>query len=179
MTIREELYQEINATRDKYDNLVESIPENAYPLPTDNPAWNVGQILYHMSMAPRNLRRDVKMILGQNWLYRLIPSVVPKKLFDWLNKHLTRYGARKVSQEFLAAEYEKAHKATLKALAEVEDKDFEKSLVYPGWDPLLSGEITLESLFHYVKKHFDSHAAQLTMIVKSMHDSTAVKSKES
>ena len=89
MTIREELYQEINATRDDYVQLLKSILENVYPLPTDNPAWNIGQVLYHMSIAPRTLSRDVKMILRQNWLYRLIPIVVPKKLFDWLNKPLS------------------------------------------------------------------------------------------
>jgi hypothetical protein len=86
MPILEELYQEINATRDDYIQLLKSIPENAYPLLTDNPAWNIGQVLYHMSIVPRDLSRDVKMILRQNWLYRLIPIVVPKKLFDWLNE---------------------------------------------------------------------------------------------
>jgi hypothetical protein len=29
------------------------------------------------------------------------------------------------------------------------------------WDPFLSGEVTIEKLFHYVKAHFDSHAEQL------------------
>jgi hypothetical protein len=49
----------------------------------------------------------------------------------------------------------------LKALDEVEDSNFEKKLNYPDWDPLLSGEVTLERLFRYVKVHFDSHAAEI------------------
>jgi hypothetical protein len=170
MTIREELFSEIVATKDAYDRLLGIIPEKVYALPSDNPAWTIGEVLYHMTIAPRYLIKDVKMILRQNWFYRLIPTVVPRNLFDWLNKHLTRYGARHVSRDFLANEYEKAHQATLKALAEVDDMDFEKSFVYPDWDPLLTGEVTLEKLFHYVKAHFDSHAQQLTLIIGNLND---------
>jgi hypothetical protein len=84
MAIGEELFSEIAATRDAYDRLLEIIPEKAYALPSDNPA-------------------------RQNWFYRLIPRVVPKNLFDWLNKHLTRCGARHLPRDFLSNEYEKAH----------------------------------------------------------------------
>jgi hypothetical protein len=91
---------------------------------------------------------------------------MPKKVFDWMNKNLTRYGARNSTPEFLAKEYDKAHKATIEALAEVDDADFEKKLYYPDWDPLLSGEVTLERLFHYVRVHFDSHAEQILEIVE-------------
>ena len=166
MSIREALTQEIITTKNEFDGLLSTIPDEAYDLPSDNPAWTVGEVLYHMSIAPRFLSSDVKMIVNQSWLYRLVPTLVPKKLFDWLNMHLTRYGARKLSREFLASEYEKAHRATLKALSEVDDMDLLKSLVYPSWDPLLSGEVTLEKLFHYVKAHFDVHAQQINLIIK-------------
>lgn len=160
MTIREELYQEINDTRAAYFELLKRIPEAAYCQPSGNPAWTVGEVLYHISLAPRLLNRDVKMIVEQNRLM-LLPRLVPRRLFNWLNETLTRYGARHVSREFLAAEYEKAHQAALKALAGVKEEDFGKSLIYPDWDVLLCGEVTLERLFRYVKVHFESHAAQL------------------
>lgn len=48
--------------------------------------WTIGEMLYHMSLAPRFLSKDVKMITNQNWLYRIIPVIIPKQLFDWLNK---------------------------------------------------------------------------------------------
>jgi len=81
------------------------------------------------------------------------PVIIPKKVFDWTNKHLTRRGARNLSREFLKKEYDKAHEATLKALEEVKDSDFGKKVNYPDWDPLLSGEVTLERLFGYVMVH--------------------------
>jgi len=51
-------------------------------------------------------------------------------------------------------------------LDEVKDADFEKKLNYPNWDPILSGEVTLERLFHYVKLHFEAHAKQIRLMNK-------------
>ena len=171
LSTREELRREIEATRTAFHQLLDSIPVDAYSLPTDNPAWNVGQVLYHMSLAPRLLGEDAKMIRGQSRLLRVVPAIVPRGLFDWLNKQWTRYRGRNPSPAFLAGEYDKAHAAALRALAEVDDSDFQLRVHYPDWDPLLSGEVTLERLFHYVKAHFDSHAGQLRQIVAEQQDS--------
>lgn len=164
MSIRENLRLEIEDTQEAFHQLLESIPDKAFGLPSDNPAWTIGEVLYHMSIAPRMLGTDVKMILNQNWFYRLIPAIIPKRLFDWLNKILTKFGARNLTREFLASEYDKANSATLKALNEVREIDFQKKLNYPDWDSLLSGEVTLERLFHYNKLHFDVHAVQIRLI---------------
>jgi hypothetical protein len=43
----------------------------------------------------------------------------------------------------------------------VSDTDFTKSARYPGWDPLLSGEVTLQELFGYVAAHFRAHEEQI------------------
>ena len=166
--MREKIRQEIEETHQEFHALLASIPEEAFSLPSDNPAWNVGEVLYHLSIAPRFLERDVKMITGQSWFYRALIKLVPKTLFDWLNKVLTRYGARNISHQFLAQEYDKAHQSVLQVLQNVPDADFAKKLQYPDWDPLLTGEVTLSRLFHYIKIHFDSHASQIRQIVAQM-----------
>jgi hypothetical protein len=120
-----------------------------------------------MSIAPRFLIEDVKMISGQRWLYRLVPTLIPRSLFDWLNDRLTRFGARHLSRQFLKDEYERAHRRTLEALANTSEADLQKSLEYPDWDHLLSGTVTMERLFHYVKAHFDSHEEQIRHAVKT------------
>ncbi|MBE0688194.1 MAG: hypothetical protein IH585_19535 [Anaerolineaceae bacterium] len=116
-----------------------------------------------MSIAPRMLGADVKMILYQNWVYKLIPVIIPKSFFDWVNKLQTKFAARKLTRAFLKNEYDQAHQAALKALEMVQESDFEKMVNYPDWDPLLSGEVTLERLFHYIKVHFDAHAEQIRL----------------
>jgi hypothetical protein len=34
-------------------------------------------------------------------------------------------------------------------------------LKYPGYDPILSGEVTVEKLYRYMKLHFEAHASQI------------------
>ncbi len=168
MSTRKALQQEIEETREAYHQLIQSVPESAFDLPSDNPAWTVGEVLYHMTIAPRMLGNDVKIITKYSWLYRLIPKIVPEGLFHWLNKKSTQYGARQLSHEFLAQTYDAAHEATMRALANVEESDFAKQVQYPDWDPMLAGNVTLERLFHYVKDHFDSHEGQIRAIVASL-----------
>jgi hypothetical protein len=167
MTLHESLRNEIEETCVRFHRLLESIPDSAFAKPSDNPAWTIGEVLYHMSIAPRFLIEDVKMINGQRWLYRLIPILIPRSLFDWLNAKLTRLGARRISRQFLADEYDRAHRRTLEALANTSEEDLQKSLEYPDWDHLLSGMVTMERLFHYVKAHFDSHEEQIRSAVKT------------
>ncbi|MBN2392864.1 MAG: DinB family protein [Anaerolineae bacterium] len=161
MNTREELRQEIMETRRRFHQLLERVPDEAFRLPSTTPEWMIGEVLYHMSLAPRFLTADIKFIVGQRWLYRLVIRLIPKWLFDGLMIRLTRYGARHLSRQFLAKAYDKAHALTLAALDAVADEDFEKSMHYPDWDPLLSGQVTLERLFHYVSAHFNWHAAQV------------------
>jgi hypothetical protein len=64
-----------------------------------------------------------------------------------------------------ASKSDQATTRILATLASVDDDDFEKSATYPDWDPLLSGEVTLTQLFHYVRAHFESHEPQIRAAV--------------
>ena len=161
MDTREELREEIMETRLKFHRLLARVPDEAFDLPSTTPEWTIGEVLYHMSLAPRFLTTDVKMITRQSRFYRLVIRLVPKWLFDGLMVRLTRFGARHLSRQFLAKAYDTAHALTLAALDAVADEDFAKSMHYPDWDPLLSGPVTLERLFRYVSLHFNWHAAQV------------------
>ena len=157
----EQLRREMEATRLAFHRLLDSIPDEAFSLPSSNPAWTVGQVLYHMSIAPRMMVLDVKMISSQRWFFRLIPALFPRRLFDWLNVRLTRYGSRKLSRQFLSDEYDRAHNSILKVFDSLGEADFTRSVIYPDWDPLLTGEVSMAFLFGYIKRHFDSHAIQV------------------
>ncbi|MCA9941276.1 MAG: DinB family protein [Anaerolineales bacterium] len=151
------LAQELEATRAAFHQLLASMPADRFPAPTPNPAWNVGQMLFHMSVALRFLPTDAALIRRSGKL----PQHVPAFLFHWLNKQYTRWGGRRPTHAYLAAAYDKAHAHTLAALHSVEENEWEKGVDYPGWDPMLSGFVTLEALFHYPARHFQAHAAEL------------------
>ena len=89
----------------------------------------------------------------------------PTRWFHWINERFTRWGARNLSPQFLAEQYDRATVRALRALDSVADADFSRALVYPDWDPMLSGVVTLEALFQYVKRHFDAHAAEIEKLI--------------
>jgi hypothetical protein len=163
--IRDELRREIEDTRAAFHELLDAVPDDALSRPSDNSAWTIGAVLHHMSLAPRLMVADVGMITGQSSAYRLIPKIVPRSLFDWVNKVYTRYGARSASRQSLADEYDDATSKILRTLESVNDEDFMKAATYPGWDPLLSGDTTLVQLFHYVKAHFEVHQQQIRGLI--------------
>lgn len=161
MKSAQELQNEIEETQQRFHHLLQNIPDEALNWPSNNPAWTIGELLYHMSVAPRFMVADVALILKRPFLLKLLPKIFPERLFHWLNARLTRYGARNLNRQFLADEYNKAHVTILKTLHSVTEADLQKHVHYPDWDPLLSGEVTLAYLFGYIKRHFDSHAADV------------------
>jgi hypothetical protein len=165
-TTRDRLRREIEDTRLAFHRLLDTIPDEAFFLPSGNPAWTVGQVLYHMSFAPRFMVLDVQMIGGQRWIYRLVPRLFPKRLFDWLNARMTRVAAGTPTRAFVSTEYEQAHASIRKVLESLSEKDLAKHAPYPDWDPLLSGEVAMEYLFGYIKRHFDSHAVQIRQVLR-------------
>lgn len=157
----EALAQELEATRLAFHQLLQSIPANRFAAPTLNPAWNVGQMLFHMSVALKFLPADVALIRRSGRL----PRYVPAFLFHWLNKQYTRWGGRRPTHAYLATQYDKAHALTLTALRRVAADEWQNGADYPGWDPMLSGFVTLETLFHYPARHFQAHAAEVQKAV--------------
>lgn len=161
MSIKDELRAEMIETRAAYHHLLAQIPDEIFSMPSDNPAWTIGEVLFHMSLAPRFMVTDLKAILTSPWLARIFMALVPEALFHRVNERFTRYGARNLSRAFLAEQYDRAHERALKSLEALQETDFSKAVQYPGYDPLLSGVVTVERLYRYVKIHFDAHAGQI------------------
>jgi hypothetical protein len=68
MTIRDELQHEIEETRAAFHRLLADVPGSALTEPSDNPAWTVGEVLYHMSVAPALMVADVSLITEERRL---------------------------------------------------------------------------------------------------------------
>lgn len=160
VSIRQVLKSELEMTRDEYHQLLMEIPINIYQKPTLNPAWNVAEVLFHMSLAPRYISSDVVFIKRYSW----IPKP-PANLFHTLNNWLTKRGARGVTREILAAKYDDAHLRMMQSFESIDEDEWSKGANYPGWDPLLSGFVTLERLFHYPSLHFNEHKKEITALV--------------
>ena len=162
MTLKEELAQEMESTRRDFHHLLDSVPEPFYHHPSDNPAWTVGEVLFNMSLAPRFLTADLRIIIGQAWMAKVIGMLIPKSLFDKLNESLTRrWASRNMTREKLGRAYDNAHNTAMRALQKLDEDDFGKSLAYPDYDELLTGVVTVETLYRYIAIHFKVHAEQI------------------
>lgn len=161
MSIKDELRAEMIETRAAYHRLLAQIPDEAFSMPSDNPAWTIGEVLFHMSLAPRFVVTDLRMIISRPWLARVFATLVPAALFHRLNEFFTRYGSRNLNRTFLAEQYDRAHARALKSLEGLQETDFSKAVQYPGYDPLLSGVVTVEKLYRYINFHFEAHAGQI------------------
>ena len=147
---------ELESTREAFHRLVDQLSDHDLQVQSLNPAWTVGEVLYHMSLAPRNVPNDLVLIRR----LKRIPKI-PAGPFNWLNKRLTKYGARNATKEYLAEQYDQAHEKTMSALDSIRDDEWQLGVDYPDWDPMLSGYVTIERLFRYITLHFESHARDI------------------
>ena len=157
VTLREEIRAELEATRQAYHALLGSLSGEDWKKPSGNPAWTVGQLMVHITFAPRMLPADVKLIRRGGWMPNL-----PALLFNWSNVLMTRWAARKESVHTVGALYDAAHSNALGVLETIQDEEWSLGREYPDWDPMLSGHVTLEQLFRYLTLHFEVHQEQVS-----------------
>ncbi len=159
---RQELEQELEETHCRFIALVESIPEANYSLPTNNPAWTVGDILFHITLGPRALGLEIWMTIHAAGLYNFLMRHFPSRLFNSVNAWFGRGRSRRVSRQGLLRAYGKAHAVIQSRLRRTREEDLGKTVIYPAdFVSELAGEITVERLFRYVTEHFEGHVKQL------------------
>ena len=155
-SLREEIREELEDTRQAYHALLGSLSDEDWTVASGNPAWTVGQLMVHMTFAPRMLPADVGLIRRGGWMPRL-----PAFIFNWSNVLMTRWMARRESIHTAGALYDAAHANALEVLETIQDDEWGLGREYPDWDPMLSGYVTLERLFRYLTIHFQVHREQV------------------
>jgi len=159
--LKTRLASELRDTQVKFLALLESIPESDYALPTDNPAWTVGDVLYHVTLGPRALSLEIWMIVHMRGLFQVGMKYFPSRLFNNINARFARRG-KQINRQVLIKAYEAGHAGIRSRLRRTREADMQKSVVYPAeFVSELAGEVSVERLFRYVKGHFEVHSSQL------------------
>jgi hypothetical protein len=169
MSTKETLRAEIEATRLEFHHLVEAIPESMYEKYSGNPAWTVGDVLYHLSLGPRALALEVNWLVHAPRLYQFLLAHFPLTLFNRVNAWLTSFGARKPTRAFLESEYEKAHNQLIHVFEKTQETDYGKFAIYPAIEESITGSVSVKQLFHYIKHHYETHAAQIQTVLEQDH----------
>lgn len=154
--VGDQIRAELEATRAAFHQLIASLTDADWHRPSGNPTWTIGEVAYHITLAPRMLPADVRLI-RKGWR---VPHP-PAFLFNRLNVLVTRLGARRLTRQAVKEAYDDAHAVALGALGTIGEDEWSKGLDYPGWDPQLSGHVTLERLFRYLSVHIEGHAQQI------------------
>src|SRR5574338_1654121 len=159
--LKEELIDELESTRRAFLHMLESIPEEYYDLPSDNPAWTIGDVLYHITLGPPAIRVEIWMIRHARWLFAAFLNDRTAGIFNWGNALFARHPKR-ITPQILIQAYDRGHTGLLKSLEKMRADDFRKSVQYPEtFVSELAGVVTIERLFRYIKIHFDVHAGQI------------------
>lgn len=161
MGVREQLAEELEAARAGFHHLVISVPERAYSHPSDNPAWTIGDVLYHITLGPPALQFEIWMIRHVPGIYPLVMNPFVTNLFNRINAIFTGRPKR-IHRQMLIQAYEKGHAGLVSSLNRMGEEDFQRSVIYPPeFVSDLAGTVSIERLFHYVKGHFDAHEAEV------------------
>ncbi len=166
MELRQQLTEELEAARRGFHQLLDAVPESAYSHPSNNPAWTIGDVLYHITLGPPALQFEIWMILYLPGVYALLMNRFISNLFNRVNAVFTGRPKR-INRQMLIQAYEKGHAGLLSRLNRVQDDDFERSVIYPQeFVSDLAGRVSIERLFRYVKGHFDVHEAEIRKSVE-------------
>ncbi len=164
--LREELAQELESARLGFHHLLDSVPESAYSHPSDNPAWTIGDVLYHITLGPPAIRFEIWMLHRASWLMHIALNPLTSRIFNWGNALFGRLPRRITRQRLLKA-YENGHAGLISSLQRMDESDLRRSALYPPeFVSELAGEVSIERLFRYVHGHFDVHAGQIRAALK-------------
>ncbi len=146
---RDAIRVELVATLDAYHELLNSLSDEDWKKRSGNPAWTVGQLMWHIAWAggfvPRGVA-DCKRGKGFN---------PPQFIANPVNTLITRWGARSATPQSVAEKYDAAHTATLAALDEVKEDEWDRGAK-------VFGEFeTVESVLRSPASHFKEHEADV------------------
>ena len=85
MGIKENLIQELENTRQNFHHLLDAVPEAAYVHPSDNPAWTVGDVLYHITLGPPFVRGELWLLCRATRFWQFMMNDVTARIFNWGN----------------------------------------------------------------------------------------------
>jgi len=138
---------ELEAARRDYHELLNRLTRADWKKPSTNPAWNVGQLMYHVAM-------------GIGFMPSGIANAKKGKGFNppfanFLNVWSVRLLALRATRPSCKRKYDEGHTKMLAALDQVKNNEWQMGAKNFG------AVHTVENLFHSVKEHMDEHAAQI------------------
>ena len=108
MGLKEELAQEMESTRQNFHHLLDSVPEALYVHPSQNPAWTIGDVLYHITIGLPAIRFETWLIRYASWSFKIFLNNTTSKIINRGNALFARQSKR-IDRQMLTKAYEAGH----------------------------------------------------------------------
>ncbi len=146
---KEALRAELEATRAAFHALASALSEDQWRRKSPTTAWTTGEVLVHLTWSLGYLPKEIAQARRGKGMFNY-----PKWLADPASYWLTRWSARKATPATVRQRYDAAMDAVLRALAEVQESDWERGARFYG-----EGYYTIADLLHTPAQHFAHHTA--------------------
>jgi len=138
--------------------------------PTHGTRWTNEQLLFHMVFGYMVVQRLLPLVRVMGRLPDSVSATYARLLnaattpFHQINYYGSCAAALVYNRHRMGAKLDRVIAALQRRLAEETDDDLRRGMHFPpGWDPFFADYMTLEDLYRYPGRHFDFHAAQLTV----------------
>lgn len=159
----------LDCSRDRFHALVASLSSAEWDLPSRNPAWTNGQVVYHILFA-------FTLIPSLFWLitfWSRLPDPYSERfarLLDWTTPLFNRVNAfgPKAQAALLGRRravpiFDRVHRSLVRKAGSIAGERWQLGMHYPTrWDTSFGDFMTFETLFRYPNVHLEKHLKQLT-----------------
>lgn len=146
---KEAFRAELEDNRTAFHRLVNALSTEQWRRKSPTTAWTTGEVLVHLTWALGYLPKEIEHARRGKGMFNY-----PKRVADPLSYWVTRWSARKATPASITQRYDAAMDAVLRALAEVQESDWERGAQFYG-----EGFYTIADLLHTPANHFAQHTA--------------------
>ena len=167
---KDTLRSELEASRQAFHVLLDSLPEADFKQKSLNPGWTNKEILFHTALGffvllsllpmarffgrfPQSFSRPLARVLNS--------CTIP---FNWINALGTRLAGRVFTPKSLGKTFDWVHAHLLKTFDALHEEEWERCGMYAPtqWDPVsFKDYMTLEDIFRMPLLHFTFHLKQI------------------
>jgi uncharacterized damage-inducible protein DinB len=147
---REAIRAQLEETRSKYHELLNSLSDEDWNKKSANPSWNVRQLMWHLAWT------GGFTVSGVESCRKGKGTNPPNWIADIANTWITRIGSRGSNRESVGKKYDEAHAKVIATLEGVQDDEWQKGA------RVFNQDMTIEKMFRdNIVEHFKEHEADI------------------
>ncbi|MCX8565138.1 DinB family protein [Mycolicibacterium mucogenicum] len=167
---RDAIAADLERARVRFHQLLAATTPADWHKPTRQTRWTNEQLLFHMVFGYMIVQRLLPLLRVMSRLPDRVSATYARLLnaattpFHQINYYGSCAAALIYNRRTMGAKLDRVIDALQRQLAHETTDTLRRGMHFPPkWDPFFADYMTLEDLYRYPGRHFDFHAAQLTI----------------